>query len=56
MPSDEWRLRHRGITHSLLACAAVTWLTLTLGVPGLAIGYVSHVAPDLVDRLYKKLG
>jgi membrane-bound metal-dependent hydrolase YbcI (DUF457 family) len=39
-------LRHRGITHSALACAAVTWLALTLGVAGLAIGYVSHVVAD----------
>jgi inner membrane protein len=40
------RLRHRGITHSLAACAAVTWLALATGLAGLAIGYASHVAAD----------
>jgi membrane-bound metal-dependent hydrolase YbcI (DUF457 family) len=40
------RIRHRGITHSALACALVTWAAVAIGVSGLAIGYVSHVVAD----------
>jgi inner membrane protein len=50
-------LKHRGITHSLVACAAVAvgcWLLASLVVPGaalsvgagVAIGYLAHVAAD----------
>jgi membrane-bound metal-dependent hydrolase YbcI (DUF457 family) len=39
-------LRHRGITHSVAACLAVTWLAVLTGFLGLAIGYVSHVVAD----------
>jgi membrane-bound metal-dependent hydrolase YbcI (DUF457 family) len=40
------RLRHRGITHSVAACLAVTWLAVATGFLGLAIGYVAHVVAD----------
>lgn len=40
------RIRHRGITHSALACALVAWAAVATGLPGVAIGYVSHVLAD----------
>ena len=51
------RLRHRGVTHSALACAAaplLAWLLTSAAGPGVAavaaagigIGYVAHVAAD----------
>ena len=50
-------IKHRGITHSLAACAAAAvgcWLLVSLVVPGaastvgagVAIGYLAHVAAD----------
>ena len=39
-------MRHRGITHSAVACLAVTWLSMATGILGLAIGYVAHVVAD----------
>jgi inner membrane protein len=46
-------LGHRGVTHSLLAVAAGAWLlhaSTTLRGPGapLAVGYLSHLAADLI--------
>jgi membrane-bound metal-dependent hydrolase YbcI (DUF457 family) len=43
------RLEHRGITHSIAACAAVIWLAALISrdaAIGAALGYGAHVAAD----------
>lgn len=48
----QW-LGHRGVTHSLFAVIACTWLLASHGLPHLVcaavtIGYLSHLAADLL--------